>query len=110
MIALFILISHLFISTSLYTHSEPLKVLHLSFHKGCMEDIEQVASELGFDVTSWSIYQLGDKWEGSWAGNDSYNIDADRAQRVWNLHHDFFNQFDMIITSDTAPLSRIFLQ
>ncbi len=42
--------------------------------------------------------------------NALYNIGHERAKRIWALHHDFFNSFDVILTSDTAPLSRIFLQ
>ena len=34
----------------------------------------------------------------------------DRATEAWEEHKDFYNTFDVIITSDTAPLSRIFLQ
>jgi len=41
---------------------------------------------------------------------DKYNITKERALNSWNKHKDFYNQFDCVITSDTAPISRVFLQ
>ena len=91
-------------------HTGPLRVLHLSFHTGCIKDFEEVAKKLGVDLTSW--YILGDRprFDGYSMGNAVYNIGHQRAETVWNRHKDYFDQFDVIITSDTAPLSRIFLQ
>ena len=92
-------------------NARPLKVLHMTFHEGCKKDFEEVAQELGIEVTTWFVQQLPkDFWEGFSAGNEIYNVGPSRAQRVWEGHKDFFNTFDAIITSDTAPLSRIFLQ
>ena len=90
-----------------------LKILHLSFHKGCVNDIEEVCKELGLNVTSW--YILGAdypriEFDGYSTGNRVYNIGHERAKKVWEKHKDYFEQFDVILTSDTAPLSRIFLQ
>lgn len=90
-----------------------LKILHLSFHKGCLNDFEEVCKELGAKVTSW--YILGNDmpkyhFDGISTGNYVYNIGHDRANRVWEKHKNYFNQFDLIVTSDTCPLSRIFLQ
>lgn len=89
-----------------------LKTLHLGFQLGCIKDFEEVAKRLRLNVTSW--YILSDKFQkdffdGCACGNEVYNMSSKRARRVWDLHKDFFNQFDVIITSDTAPLSRIFL-
>ena len=93
----------------------PIKVLHLSFHKGCCNDFAEVAEELGLELTTW--YILGREthplifFDGkTHSGNAVYNIGHDRAKAIWEIHKDFFNQFDVIVTSDTAPLSRIFLQ
>lgn len=85
------------------------KVLHLSFHQGCIKDFEYVAQQLGFELTSLTPHNflLSD---GKTKGNAVYNISHERAAHVWNTYKDFFDQFDVIITSDTAPLSRIFLQ
>ena len=87
------------------------KVLHLTFHKGCCEEVKMVAQELGLDLTSWHIFGAPlEEFEGRNSGHDVYNMFADRAQRIWEKHKDYFNQFDVIWLSDTAPLCRIFLQ
>lgn len=88
-----------------------LNILHLSFHQGCIREIETIAKKLNFNVTSLFIPNLEPKeFDGISTGNVLYNIGHDRAQNIWNKHKDYFNQFDAIITSDTAPLARIFLQ
>ncbi len=74
-----------------------MKILHITYHNGCELNINFVAKQLGYDLTT----QRAD-W--------NYNIGHARALEIWNKHKDFYNQFDAIITSDTAPLSRIFLQ
>ena len=90
---------------------EPLNVLHLSFHKGCLSDFKTVAKELNLNLTSWWIHEDNNRFEGRpFAGGDVYNINPRRAERVWKKNKDFFDSFDVIITSDTAPLARIFLQ
>lgn len=87
------------------------KFLHITFHKGCLLEVERVAKALDVDVTPWFIFDKPlEHFEGQNAGLYVYNITEERAQRVWEKHKDYFNQFDAIITSDTAPLSRIFLQ
>ncbi len=90
-----------------------LKILHMGLQLGCIKDFEEVAKELGLDVTSWYIHSSAlerDFFDGCACGSQVYNISAERAKRVWRLHKDFFDQFDVVMTSDTAPLSRIFLQ
>ena len=81
-----------------------MKVLHLSHHYGCLKDHQYVCEELGIDLTT----QLS-IWNQI-IPRDTYRITKDYANQVWNDHSDYFNSFDYIITSDTAPLSRIFLQ
>jgi len=96
-----------------YKDFSNIKVLHLSFHKGCLHDIEQVCQELGIHVTSWYIFDASypKMWfDGYSTGGRLYNIGYERAKRIWEKHKDYFNQFDVIFTSDTAPLARIFLQ
>ncbi len=95
--------------------NRPLKVLHLSFHLGCIKDFELVGKELGLDLTSWYILENKESHDrfdpsssNSW--NAIYNITHDRAKKVWEKNKDYFNQFDAIVTSDTAPLCRVFLQ
>ena len=89
---------------------QPLKVLHLSLHSGCINDFEGVAKELGLDVTSWQVNQNVSEFDPETPGNAIYNMGHDRAARIFNRHREYFESFDVILTSDTAPLSRIFLQ
>ena len=78
-----------------------IKVLHLSFHLGCHNELLAISKELGFEIT---FLEFTD-------GTPSkYNVGHDRAEKYWNKHKDYFQQFDLIITSDTAPISRVFLQ
>ena len=93
---------------SLYT--KPFKILHLTFHMGCLKEIEKVAQELHLDVTPWFILKNPGEFDGQTTTNAIYNIGHDRAERIWALHKDTFDQYDAILVSDTAPLARIFLQ
>ena len=81
-----------------------LNVLHISFHKGCQNDIEYISKKLNFNLTFMPYKDEGVK------GNNIYNITHDRALNVWNKNKDYYNIFDVIITSDTTPISRVFLQ
>ena len=81
-----------------------LKVLHISFHKGCQNDIEYISKKLNFELT---FMEYDDDIS---IGGDKYNVTHKKAISSWNKHKDYYNSFDVIITSDTAPISRIFLQ
>lgn len=99
----------LFIATG---HAQ-IKILHLSFHKGCIDDFEYVSKQLGLNLTSWFIldsYESGKKFYGKEYDLNIYNIRHEDAERIWNYNKAYFNTFDAIITSDTVPLCRIFLQ
>lgn len=88
-----------------------LKVLHLSFHKGCIKEVNALAQVFDLDVDTWFIPDLPPGFfDGVSSGNVLYNIGHDRAQRIWDTHRDTFEKYDMILTSDTAPLARPFLQ
>jgi hypothetical protein len=91
---------------------KPLKILHLSFHSGCINDLKNIAKELNWDLESWYILSSQPQDFDGYTINGCaiYNIGEKRAHRVWEKHKEHFNKFDIIITSDTAPLSRIFLQ
>lgn len=74
-----------------------MKILHITYHSGCDANLKFVAKQLGYEIeTQWA----------SW----NYNIGHDRAKQIWDAHKDYYNSFDVIITSDTGPLSRIFFQ
>ena len=97
----------LILSTSLFG----AKILHVSFHRGCLNEIEYIARMLGHEITSLMVQDFQPKaFDGCSQGNELYNMSHNRAENTWKLHQDYFKQFDAIITSDTAPLSRIFLQ
>ncbi len=81
-----------------------LKVLHISFHTGCQNDLEYLSKKLNFKLEFISYS------DDTVKGGDIYNITHERALNNWNKNKDYYNSFDIIITSDTAPLSRIFLQ
>lgn len=74
-----------------------MKILHVTYHQGCEKSLDFVAKSLKLDLTT----QIA---------NWNYNIGHNRANDIWNRHKDFYEKFDVIITSDTGPLSRIFLQ
>jgi len=77
------------------------QILHLSFHKGCNNEIKSIMKILNYNLT---FLEFNDNTVGK------YNIGYERAKKYWEKNKDYFNTFDIIITSDTAPLSRIFLQ
>lgn len=95
----------------LYASIETSKLLHLSFHRGCLNNFQAVAERLDVAVEDMFIPDLPiDRFDGKTFGNERYNIDQKRADTIWQLHKDFFNSFDGIVISDTTPLARIFLR
>jgi hypothetical protein len=81
-----------------------MKILHISFHRGCQNDIQYVCDKLGLSL---EFMEFDD---GITKTNARYNVGHKRANDCWNKYSDYFNSFDIIITSDTAPISRVFLQ
>lgn len=85
-----------------------MKLLHLTLHKGCYNDINYVFTQLGHDITS--MYFDDGEFSLFQGGDTIFRVTHDRAQKAWDKHKDYFYQFDGIITSDTCPISRPFLQ
>ena len=81
-----------------------MKILHLSFHQGCQNDIQYISEKLGFELEFMTFT------DGVTKNNEIYNITKERAQIAWDNYKDYYNKFDCIITSDTAPICRVFLQ
>jgi hypothetical protein len=88
-----------------------MRILHISFHLGAHNDITFMINELNKNVLNeqtdkiqLSFMEFTDGTKGK------YNIGHDRAEKFWNKHKNYLNRFDLIITSDTAPISRVFLQ
>ena len=75
-----------------------MKILHISHHVGCMRDHAYVYDQFKFEYTFWKFPK------------HVFNISKELANEFWNKKKDYFNTFDYIVTSDTAPLSRIFME
>ena len=82
-----------------------MKILHLGFHLGLSNELYYVSEQLNINMIfkkfTDGVYQDDAKL---------YNIGHNRAKLAWDNNKDFYNKFDMIITSDTCPISRVFLQ
>lgn len=74
---------------------------------GCHNEITYVINKLnelkGYNF-ELSFMEFKDGTKGK------YNIGYDRAKNFWDKNNKYLNKFDIIITSDTAPISRVFLQ
>ncbi|MCH9811253.1 hypothetical protein K0U07_00645 [bacterium] len=100
----------LLILTPFFLFAKP-KALHLTFHKGTEMEMKYLCKELGIELTTWNI--LGDvpfEIQQKNRHKFGYIISHDLAERTFNTYKEEFDQYDLIITSDIAPLARIFLQ
>ena len=83
-----------------------MKILHLTFHRSPQYDLEYICQKLSFDLETLYFH--------NYASNiykpNRYKVTEQRAETWWRDKKDFYQSFDAIITSDTATLSRIFLQ
>lgn len=88
-----------------------MKFLHLTFHKGCELDIEYAFTKLGHEVT---VMRFDDgetePFSTPYVQSKIYEVTHDRAAKSWAKYKDYYESFDAIITSDTCPVSRTFLQ
>ena len=84
--------------------SKKLKILHLGFHKGLENELYSIADELNLDL----IFKKFD--DGISKGSAIYSVGHNKAKKAWEVFKDYYMKFDIIITSDTAPISRVFLQ
>lgn len=75
-----------------------MKVLHISHHIGCMRDHQYIYDKLTLD---YEFYKFP---------KGLFYITKGIANQMWNERKDYYNSFDFIVTSDTAPLSRIFME
>eukprot|EP01035_Chromulina_nebulosa_P057056 gene57056-78178_t len=74
-----------------------ITLLHISRHTGCMRDIYSISSYLG--IRSEIMYFDG-----------PLKITKSLANDIWTNNSAYYNNFDYILTTDTTPISRIFLQ
>lgn len=100
--------------TTIHRTLKSKKILHLSFHKGCINDFHYICDKLGHTCEVLSSFKeccTNQSIEPIWEpDNRHYMITHESAIKYWNRYKDYFNEFDTIVTSDTAILSRIFLQ
>jgi FkbM family methyltransferase len=82
----------------MYGKVPQLKILHISHHVGCMRDHAYIYEKLGFQYEFWKFTK------------GLFNITSTVANAIWQEKKDYFNSFDYIVTSDTAPISRIFME
>lgn len=75
-----------------------MRILHLSFHYGCISDLNSVFISLGHEVTHHFV-----------KNQIPYHITESIAHSIWNQKKEEYNQYDVIITSDTVALAYIFL-
>jgi len=75
-----------------------MKILAIGFHGGALESLHHVIP----DIDTWCVPIEENGFH--------YNMTHDRAEILWGMYKDKFNSYDTIITTDTTPISRIFLQ
>lgn len=78
-----------------------MRVLHLTFHVGCANAIDNILRE-SVDLTTRIVTSGVDGFY--------YNMTHERADLAWGIHNHYFNEFDAVVVSDTVPLARILLQ
>ncbi len=81
-----------------------MKILHIGFHNGLANDLYYIAEQLHLDLTFIKFT------DGISKNSELYNITEKKANIAWNYKKDYYNLFDIIIVSDTTPISRVFLQ
>jgi len=83
-----------------------MKILHVTFHRSVQYDLEYICQKLNLDLKTLYFHD--------YASNiykpNRYKVTEERAEAWWQDKKDYYQSFDLIITSDTAALSRIFLQ
>lgn len=75
-----------------------MRILHLSFHVGCINDFQYIFKTLGHAIEYMKMSLPGCK------------VTAEIADKIWQEKKDTFQSYDIILTSDTVGLSYIFLR
>ena len=74
-----------------------MRILHLSYHIGCINDLTYVFTTLGHHIDFEKLSYPG------------CTITKDIANKYWEQNKEKIQSYDIIITSDTVALSYIFL-
>jgi len=95
-----------------------IQVLHLTYHWGTAQEIFSVAELL--NEAEFFCYHINVTWEKPhWYDVNTSTIPWAKNWYVWTPYRirlvrqhfqSYFEKFDLFITSDTAPVSRLFLQ
>jgi hypothetical protein len=83
------------------------KVLHISHHYGCLKDHQFICNALNLNVANIFTHWCDDS---TIIPKGYFRTTEDLANSIWKRGKEYFNQFDVIVVSDTSPLCRIFLQ
>lgn len=86
------------------TDKKSPKILHLGFHQGLENELYSIAETLNLDLTFRRFH------DGVSKGSAVYSVGHDKAKKAWQVFKEYYMKFDIIITSDTCPISRVFLQ
>ena len=78
-----------------------MKLLHIGFRLDIHYDIMYICKELEIE-TSFHTFEDGTPGK--------YNIGKERANNYFKKHQEYFETFDIILVSDTAPIARVFLE
>lgn len=82
-----------------------LDVLHITCHTGCEKHINYVSKRLQWSSETFNAIRMTD------LDSDSvFNMLPDRADAFWQTHKHRIIGRDLVIVSDTAPLSRVILR
>ena len=82
---------------------EGLNVVHLTCHSGTTIHLDFIGRKLGWNLVTINL--LMDQ-----KTNSVYNMTSDRADKYWEIYKDQIMNSDVVISSDTAPMSRIVLE
>lgn len=99
------------ITVLFYSAGLDAKLLHLTFHAGCEKEITAIGKHFGIEIDTLNLMSVPiERYDGCTVGSLRYNITHKRAHEIWKRNRELWSEYDGFITSDTVPLSRIFLQ
>lgn len=81
-----------------------MKLLHITLHTGTDAEVRYAFNNLGHQIETLEFS------DGKTTGDERYLIIHSRAQDFWEKYKSYIDTFDGVITSDTCPTSRAFLQ
>ena len=88
-----------------------MKFLHLTFNGIYELEIEYLLKKLGHEISAMKFDdEITDTTIQAYEETKMYDVTHKRAQDCWEKNKDYFYTFDGIITSETCPISRTFLQ